>query len=125
MRCPKCAGEMKPVAVEGVEVDRCEACEGMWFDLREHEHLRAKTRVSRRIDTGDTAKGKANDEVRDILCPRCHADMVKMVFVDQPHIHYESCNTCGGVYLDAGEFRDMKHLTLAERVRHALRPLTA
>lgn len=123
MQCPKCDAQMKPATVAGVQFDRCEACEGMWFDLREHEHLRAKDGVARRVDTGDAAKGRANNDIRDFDCPRCHTQMVKMVFVDQPHIRYESCNTCGGVYLDAGEFRDLQHLSLAERVKLALAPL--
>jgi len=44
--------------------------------------------------------------------------MVKQVFPKQTHIHYEQCSICGGVYLDAGEFRDFTDLTLTERIKY-------
>ena len=116
MQCPKCDGTMQRVAVAGVEVDRCEACEGLWFDLREHEHSK-QAPGSEAIDTGDEATGQQQDAIRDLRCPHCHAQMVSQVFPQQPHIHYEQCSICGGLYLDAGEFRDFKELTLAERVK--------
>ena len=34
--------------------------------------------------------------------------MVRMVDHQQPHIWFEGCSVCGGVYLDAGEFKDFK-----------------
>jgi uncharacterized protein len=34
--------------------------------------------------------------------------MLRMVDAQQPHIWYESCEECGGSFLDAGEFRDLK-----------------
>ena len=43
-----------------------------------------------------------------VKCPKCHTLMGKMVDNDQPHILYESCDICYGVFFDAGEFRDYK-----------------
>lgn len=43
--------------------------------------------------------------------------MVRMVDIDQHHIWFESCKICRGTFLDAGEFRDMKHHTLADYIR--------
>jgi Zn-finger nucleic acid-binding protein len=40
--------------------------------------------------------------------------MVKMVDHKQPHIWYETCHSCFGVFFDAGEFRDFKEETLAD-----------
>ena len=36
---------------------------------------------------------------------------------NQPHIKFESCTVCYGVFFDAGEFRDYKELTLTESVK--------
>jgi Zn-finger nucleic acid-binding protein len=30
--------------------------------------------------------------------------MEKLIGMDEPQIHFEGCNTCGGAYFDAGEF---------------------
>ncbi|XAL98777.1 zf-TFIIB domain-containing protein [Phycisphaeraceae bacterium D3-23] len=121
MQCPKCSAEMKTQAVDGIEVDQCTGCGGMWFDLREHDRLREKGgKAVASLDSGDRAKGAANNEERDIDCPRCGVQMVKLAHHEQTHIHYEQCATCGGAYFDAGEFDDLRELTLGERVKRLL-----
>jgi hypothetical protein len=40
--CPRCHGKMTATAFEGVEIDRCEACGGIWLDKGELEQLRQK-----------------------------------------------------------------------------------
>ena len=42
--------------------------------------------------------------------------MIQMTVHRQPHIRYEGCTVCHGVFFDAGEFSDMKRFTLAERL---------
>jgi len=109
------------VRVHDIEVDRCRSCEGIWFDMREHVHLK-EIENSQRIDVGDPVSGEGFNEIRQIDCPRCQTQMVPVAFPDQLHIHYEQCSTCGGVFLDAGEFADFKELTFEERVRQFLVP---
>jgi hypothetical protein len=43
--------------------------------------------------------------------------MLRMVDPAQPHVWYEACKVCNGVFLDAGEFRDLRELTLLDRLR--------
>ena len=43
--------------------------------------------------------------------------MIRMVDLDQPHIWYESCKVCKGVYFDAGEFKDFSKRTFADFFR--------
>lgn len=115
MQCPKCNAAMSEVEVEGITVDRCDGCGGLWFDLREHEYLK-EIKDSEKIDSGSRGRGEAMDAVRDIECPRCSTLMVKLGFPDQPEIQYEQCATCGGAFLDAGEFSDYKENTVSERI---------
>jgi uncharacterized protein len=42
MRCPKCGMELAEISMKGVKVDRCVACEGIWFDGGEVEQLLAQ-----------------------------------------------------------------------------------
>ena len=37
MKCPKCGGDMSEVELEGILVDKCVACEGLFFDRGELE----------------------------------------------------------------------------------------
>jgi hypothetical protein len=84
--------------------------------MLEHEHLKA-IEGSEAIDIGEAAKGKILNEIDDIKCPNCSAPMLKMVDRDQPHIWYESCPSCFGVFFDAGEFRDYKEKTVLDFFR--------
>ena len=117
MTCPKCNAGMQQVKVDEYTVDRCSACGGLWFDLREHEHIAESKSNVRSVDTGDPARGRQQDKKRDITCPVCHVKMLKLVVPDQPHIQYESCPACYGAYFDAGELTDFAKRTIAEQVR--------
>jgi hypothetical protein len=39
MRCPKCGGDMKEVDLQGIKVDQCNQCSGIYFDRGELELL--------------------------------------------------------------------------------------
>lgn len=120
MDCPKCsaATPMKELTLDtlkgDVVVDRCTNCKGIWFDLGELEALKEKWGTEY-IDSGDPKVGKSQNKIRDINCPRCAENGVEkcmqlMSDKSQIHIEYEVCEQ-HGIYLDAGEFEDLKHHT--------------
>ncbi|MFC1782164.1 zf-TFIIB domain-containing protein [Planctomycetota bacterium] len=113
MKCPKCLAEMEKVTHGEIEVDRCTDCRGIWFDMLEHEHLKA-IEDSESIDIGDTEIGKRYDKFRAVNCPACQTKMIPMVDLAQPHICYEACTVCYGVFFDAGEFKDYAEHTIAD-----------
>ena len=116
MDCPKCESSMEKIQYQSIEVDRCTSCKGIWFDLMEHENLRA-LEGSEEIDIGDPKVGKEHNKIEKINCPVCHTSMVRMVDVDQPHIWFEKCSGCSGTFFDAGEFRDLKQENLLDFVK--------
>ena len=122
MRCPKCDSDLERVKFDEIEVDRCQLCQGLWFDMLEKEDLLAM-QGSAKIDIGSDAKGHRYDQLRDIKCPRCNIKMLPMVDKDQYHIKYESCPICYGTFFDAGEFRDLKEHTVLERFLEMLKTL--
>ncbi|HIG43212.1 MAG: zf-TFIIB domain-containing protein [bacterium] len=97
MQCPKCDGPFDAVRIKNVECLRCSTCFGLWLDQTDKQELMS---AMRKID-----------------CPRCHDAMIQMVDKDQFHIQYEACTTCYGIFFDAGEFRDLKDYTIAERLQ--------
>lgn len=119
MDCPKCGSAMEKVAYQAIEVDRCTGCKGIWFDMLEHEHLKGM-KGSESLDTGDPNVGKEYDKVERIHCPVCRTPMIRMVDLDQPHIWYEACTRCFGVFFDAGEFTDYKEHTVLDYLRDLL-----
>jgi Zn-finger nucleic acid-binding protein len=98
---------MEVATHEGVEIDRCAGCEGLWFDMLELDRLR-EAPGSENLDSGDAAVGNQHNALGRIECPVCRTRMIKMVDADQPHIWFEHCPSCHGVFLDAGELRDLK-----------------
>ena len=116
MDCPKCSHPMEQVVYADIEVDRCTLCKGLWFDVLEHEQLK-RIGGAEAIDIGDREVGAVFNRDDRIKCPRCRGPMIRMVDAEQPHIWYESCGVCHGVFFDAGEFTDYKQFTAADLFR--------
>ncbi len=119
MQCPKCQSAFTSVRYEGVDVDRCAACGGIWLDAGEKEALQ-NDRGAGGIDTGSKRVGRRYNQVRGCACPLCGDVMLRMIYSTQQHIEFESCSSCGGTFFDAGEFRDLTELTVLERLRHLI-----
>ena len=119
MDCPKCNAPMHEHTLstlsDGVTVDSCTDCRGIWFDIGEAEELKDKW-MSDYIDDGDPEVGRQQNEIRDVNCPRCSKPMAQLGDPVQTHIQYEACAN-HGMYFDAGEFTDYKYETLMDIFR--------
>jgi Zn-finger nucleic acid-binding protein len=113
MICPKCKTDMDAIEFEGVEVDRCKNCKGIWFDVGEEDWLLG-TDAAGAIDTGDPSVGRETNEIDVYRCPRCDGGMLRRVDPKQSQIRYEECTSCKGTFFDAGEFTDLIKDTIAE-----------
>jgi Zn-finger nucleic acid-binding protein len=109
VKCPKCGGTLQLVMQDGIEVDRCDSCGGLWFDMLETERL-SKMRNAAAVDTGDAETGEKLNAQGKIMCPRCHTQMIRMVDLHQHHIWYDK-------WFDAGEFRDLQQNTIVDFFR--------
>ena len=116
MLCPKCNETMQTITYADIDVERCDGCKGLWFDMLERQHL-AAIEGSEAIDIGSAKTGERFNQIDDIKCPHCRCSMLKMVDAQQRHIWYEACPSCYGVYFDAGEFRDYKENTVMDFFR--------
>ena len=122
MECPKCTGNMHPETYgEQIDVHRCDVCAGLWCKPDALARMKAAWLAEAVLDIGDPRVGVTLDAVGDIQCPEGHGKMENSADSRQRHIWYEECATCGGIYLDAGEFTDLKYDTLMDRVRGLLK----
>lgn len=48
LKCPKCGGNLVEVEHEGIKVDRCTSCEGVFFDAGELDELLLKKQDARK-----------------------------------------------------------------------------
>jgi Zn-finger nucleic acid-binding protein len=106
---------MESVTYQGVEVERCVECRGIWFDVLEPEVLSARE-GSERIDDGVGGGIKFNF-MESVRCPVCSVVMERVVDPQVPQVFFESCPKCLGTFFDAGEFRDFKEGIVVDAVR--------
>ena len=102
---------MEAVEFEGVEVDRCMNCKGIWFDAGEDGWLLGRD-AAEAIDIGDPETGRRTDRIDRYRCPRCDGGMIRRVDPKQTQIKYEECTSCRGCFFDAGEFTELVRDTI-------------
>lgn len=113
MQCPKCASEMTELPGLPARALRCSGCNGLWFESLAFEQLAP---YAERIDVGSVEQGREYNRIDRIDCPSCpgRQDLIRMVDTKQPHIWFESCQSCFGRFYDAGEFKDFTEYSFAE-----------
>ena len=116
MQCPKCKNKMEAVEFEGIEVDRCKNCKGIWFDVGESDWLLGKDAAAA-IDTGDPKVGKQTNQIDRYRCPRCDGGMIRKVDPRKTNIQYEECTSCRGSFFDAGEFTGLIEDSIVELIQ--------
>jgi Zn-finger nucleic acid-binding protein len=123
MNCPACSRLLTRKRVGEIEVDVCEGgCGGIWFD-----HFELK-----KVDEPSESAGEALLEVArdpsltvdlDVrrTCPRCADGVVLMRHYTsvKRRVTIDECPQCGGVWLDAGELRNIRSEFPSEEARHA------
>jgi Zn-finger nucleic acid-binding protein len=106
MNCPKCqAATLREVKVEGVAVDRCSSCNGIWFDAQELSELLAED--AKRVAA--LRRGSV-DEFTDIKkgrCPRDSAELLRIYSAIDRSVTLDACADCHGIWLDGGEFEKL------------------
>ncbi len=60
MACPKCSGEMHTVERNGVTIEQCRKCHGIFLDRGEFEQLLA--RETSYLGNGESPSGQASDD---------------------------------------------------------------
>ena len=113
MQCPKCSNGMTELAGLPATALRCGHCNGVWFGMLAHEQL---VPFAGQIDIGSAEQGREYNRIDRIHCPACagEQDLIRMVDARQPHIWFESCQSCFGRFYDAGEFTDYTEHSFAE-----------
>lgn len=102
MNCPNCKDHpLRPVYTrQGVEVDTCDQCQGVWLDKGEIFHFAKNPgEISERLK--EAAK---NHQPTDKLSPRGGSPLVEMHYPGGPLI--DACLKTGGLWFDDGELKE-------------------
>ena len=106
-----CQIDMKETLYEGVMIDRCEECDGVWCDWGE---LGAIAKI-REVTFTEEEKLEARETIGDDLsanlihaCPECGEIMEKFEYAVQTEIILDRCPHGCGLWLDPGELEKVQ-----------------
>ena len=106
MKCPKCDDqEMSQSTHQGIEVDRCPACQGIWLDRGEVMKILSQ-QLADQIDHGDA---EGIDEEKDAAPATCRScDQPMAALTGQSGVRFDYCRKCRTMFLDAGELKALQ-----------------
>ena len=113
--CPACAYEMEKRTVEGIVIDHCSHCNGVWLDKNELEQL-AKKSVSAELIQPLREKTEQSGMKNTVhgyrKCPRCEQPMLFKNY----NLSGAILDVCGyhGLFFDNGELS--RAMTMVNRV---------
>ncbi len=115
--CPICEAQpLQPRTVQGVEIDTCARCGGLWFDAGKLERFPDRPSAKVFLSIARHAPGRcrrvghpvgralmrcADCGAAPAHCPACGW---RLAMVPTPACAIDICIHCQGVWLDAGEF---------------------
>ncbi len=107
MLCFRCNNEMKKVQMDGVLVDKCESCSGVWLDAGELEMLVYDERKSQ-FQILTEAKVEIIQEKKRLFtnvnaCPKCQYTPLLKIY--EHGIELDQCLHCKGLFFDDGELK--------------------
>ncbi len=103
--CPACSLPMDALQVREVELDRCGACGGLWFDGGELKVvLKRMDAPGEVLEPPAQAPEKALRKPGQRPCCRCK-ELLKVTRFD--HVEVDVCGLCGGFFLDRGELGEL------------------
>jgi hypothetical protein len=118
--CPRDAAAMTLEWYEGIEIDRCPRCGGVWLDKGELEVIQ-ESRPDRPAPKDPRSGLSAADDMArqaslpPVDCPICSATMLRGEYGMTSRIIVDSCPKGHGYWLDRGELEALERFFEQER----------
>jgi Zn-finger nucleic acid-binding protein len=108
--CPDDGTELNPEQFQDVNLDVCPKCAGMFFDDEEIDRLKllGGDAFAKVEDTNTPVVAPASPEGHRI-CPGCGHAMHTYRYLYTTPVVLNSCDTCGGLWIEHGELKEMQH----------------
>ncbi len=114
--CPVCREPLIVAERDGIELDVCLWCHGLWFDVGEIELLAEKLGRAMAVPEGLFAKADSSEKPRS--CPRCDRAMEKVTAGASPVILLDRC-AAHGLWFDHGELGALVRQLAEKPASHA------
>jgi hypothetical protein len=101
MNCPVCREPLLVAERQGIELDCCPWCRGLWFDAAELALLAEATGKTLTLLAGARLAPATSEKPRP--CPRCDRPMEKILLGRTPEVLLDRCSGGHGLWFDHGE----------------------
>ncbi len=121
MECPACHRTLRTKTVGGVTVDVCnDGCGGIWFDQGEFKKFDEPNEVAGEALLNIPRDPDVRvDQSQRYRCTKCPDSVMMRHFSSAKRaVVIDECPTCGGVWLDPGELRQIRSEYPSEEARH-------
>ncbi len=117
MQCIKCNGKLQKIMLGNVEVDKCNSCSGIWFDIGELNKILASGSIDALRNQIDNNQGH---DAKKSRCPRCGGtgNMVQVTSLMNDEVHIDTCSVCYGQWLDGGELEELTEQRLIAKIKN-------
>lgn len=130
MQCPKCnQNSLEEIKINGVKIDRCKSCGGLWFDRDELGVVRDQRDENLSwldFDLWEDEK-KLSVSGKSIDCPHDGKPLFKIKY-GETGVLVDVCLDCHGVWLDKDELdkivSDLKNKVNSETIPEYLKDLS-
>lgn len=124
MKCPRCHDPLLTLEHEGLELDYCDQCQGIWLDAGELHNFAQQSGPNSILRELVALRGRAR-WLRQPRCPICRRSMrdVRLTPPRSTEIQLDRCGRGCGIWFDRGELGAvLEHSPLGEhpKLRHAL-----
>lgn len=110
MLCPRChVSHFNVIKYEGIDIDRCSDCLGVWLDDGELIQILKKrdkkfTQDQLKSVVKNSFSGLISTEInQELVCPKCHCEMNSINFGSDSGIFIDRCPNDCGVWFDSKE----------------------
>ena len=107
MDCLRCGNAMRKFPLDGVLIDKCDNCQGVWLDADELDRIKyddgkEQNELAREIRSEQLAE-KRRLMTTVGLCPKCQRS--KLTTFIRSGVEIDQCPTCFGLFFDHGELQ--------------------
>ena len=103
--CPRCARALEEIVCQGLTVDGCRGCGGIWFDPGELNRLAHQSEggLMALESKFEPSVVQESAPVVTMPCPSCGGELFEFEFKHSPGIKLDGCRKCQGIWADDGE----------------------
>jgi Zn-finger nucleic acid-binding protein len=115
VNCPRCEAALRSGEIEGVQIDECAACQGIWFEKDELQQARDASDPDLAWMDFEMWKDEDQFDISQgaLRCPTCDTAMAAVKYGDTG-VEVDYCTHCQGVWLDGSEFEGIVNALEAE-----------